>query len=142
MKEKEWINVAAAIIIREEDGKYFITQRLPHEHNALKWEFNGGKFKESEDPKVCLKRELKEEVGIKINVNELYCVVEHIYDEGTGKEKRIRLHAYLCDYISGEPQKIGIYNFAWVTIEEMKDYDFSEADLEIVSKLRQDFLKK
>lgn len=142
--KKGWIDVAVAIIVKKEEGKdlYFITQRKPEEHNRLKWEFNGGKIKEGEDLKVCLARKVREKTGLIIKVNELYCIVEHVYDEGTNQEKRIKLLAYLCDYISGEPKRIGINDYAWVSIEEMENYDFSEADLAIVSKLRKDFLKK
>ena len=125
------ILVTAAII--EDNGKFLITQRPKDTHNALRWEFPGGKLNFGEDPRVCLEREIKEELGITIKADELFEYSSHIY----GGEKHIVLIAFLCTFIHGNIQKKEINNYAWVTPEEMEKYDITEADLPFIEKLKQ-----
>jgi 8-oxo-dGTP diphosphatase len=121
--------VTAAII--EHQGKILITQRKPNKNQALKWEFPGGKIEEGETPKECLAREIKEELDIDIKVNDIFEVVHHKYEKIT-----ILLLAYKCSYNSGILKTVDCNNFMWVTLDEMKKYDFAEADIEIVEKLK------
>lgn len=55
--EKVQLIVTAAII--EKEGKFLLTKRLAEKHNGNRWEFPGGKIEFGEDPKSCLKREMK-----------------------------------------------------------------------------------
>ena len=54
------IVVTCALI--EQDDKYLLTQRPADKHNGGRREFPGGKVEAGEDPKDCLKREIKEEL--------------------------------------------------------------------------------
>ncbi len=125
------ILVTAAII--EKDRKYLITQRPKDKHNGLRWEFPGGKINFGEDPRECLQREIKEELGIIIKANEILEYSSHIYNG----EKHIILIAFKCKFISGKIKKIEINNFAWVSLKDMKNYDITEADLPFIEKLKQ-----
>src|SRR5262245_62291771 len=62
------IDVVAAII--RKDGEILITQRLDNVHLARFWEFPGGKVELGESFEVELEREIQEELGIKIRVND------------------------------------------------------------------------
>jgi 8-oxo-dGTP diphosphatase len=124
------ILVTAAII--EDNGKYLITQRPKETHNGLRWEFPGGKLDFGEDPRDCLKREIMEELGIKIKVNEILEYSSHVY----GGEKHIVLLGFKCKYLSGKIKKIKINDFIWVTLKEMSKYDITEADLPFIKKLK------
>lgn len=127
---KQPVLVTASII--ERDGKYLITQRPMHTNNAGRWEFPGGKLNFGEDLRLCLEREINEELGIKIKAKHIFEYSSHVY----GEDKHIVLLAFHCDYISGEIQKQEIADFAWVSAEEMKNFDITEADLPFIEALK------
>ncbi|OGM01610.1 hypothetical protein A3K72_01515 [Candidatus Woesearchaeota archaeon RBG_13_36_6] len=121
-------------IIRR-DNKMLIAQRLPKSTNALKWEFPGGGFELGEDHRKALVREIKEELGVKIRVKQIYEVVSHTYDFGKNKEIYILIMYFLADYAGGEPKKIRVNDFRWVTKQEIKQFDFCDADKAVVDKI-------
>jgi len=124
------ILVTAAII--KNKNKYLITQRQKDKHNGLRWEFPGGKLNFGEDPRQCLEREIQEELGIKIKAEEILEYSSHIYNN----EKHIVLLAFICEFISGEIEKKEINDFTWISLEEMKKYDITEADLPFIERLK------
>ena len=125
------ILVTAAII--EKQGKFLITQRPKDKHNGLRWEFPGGKIDFGEDPRQCLEREIKEELGIKIKAKNIIEYSSHVY----GQDKHIVLIAFNCQFISGEIKKLEINDFAWVSLKDMSKYDITEADLPFIEKLKE-----
>lgn len=128
---KEIILVTAAII--KKNGKYLITQRPPGGHLALKWEFPGGRVEFGEDPKESLKREIKEELGINIDVLSLFDYSSFVYDN----EKHIILLAFSCWMFPGRIRKIGINDYKWVTLKKIAKYDFCGADILLIKKLQE-----
>ena len=89
------INVTCAIIVKE--NKVLVVQRSEKMKLPLKWEFPGGKIEENESEIDCIKREIKEELNIEINViKKLSC---SIYDYGTFK---INLIPFIVNHIIGE----------------------------------------
>ena len=58
--------VVGGLIYQNE--KILICQRKEEGDHPLKWEFPGGKLKDSENNKEALKRELKEELNINVSV--------------------------------------------------------------------------
>jgi len=126
---KSPILVMAAII--EDKGKYLITQRPKDVHNAERWEFPGGKVDFGEDPRYALVREIEEEIGIKIEADDILELSSHVYDE----KKHIVLVACLCKYVSGKVKKKEIKDFKWVKPDKMMDFDMTEADLPFIKRL-------
>ena len=64
------ITVVAALI--KNDNRFLIAKRATGDENVLgKWEFPGGKVEAGEDEKHAIEREIKEELGIDIEENEL-----------------------------------------------------------------------
>ena len=122
------ILVAAGLIYR--DGKLLIAQRLPGCHGALKWEFPGGKVEADEDPRECLIREVREELGIAIRVESIVESVFHRYPE-----RSVLLLFYRCAWESGEPRAIECAAFDWADPAALSRYDFLEADLEFIRRL-------
>lgn len=127
------ILVTAGLI--KKDGKLLIAQRPPAKHGALKWEFPGGKVEEDEDPRACLAREIREEMGIEIRVGNIVETVFHRYPD-----RSVLLLFYHCTWLSGEPQAIECAAFAWVDPSELPAYDFLEADLDFIEKLSRGIL--
>jgi 8-oxo-dGTP diphosphatase len=124
------ITVIAGII--ELNGKILIAQRKADDHLAYKWEFPGGKLEPNETPEQCIVRELCEELDIQTRCDTLVGTSIWTY-QGVSFE----LHAYRVHYLSGS---FSLYDHAaiqWVSIEEMDAYDFAEADLPIVQKLKE-----
>ena len=88
-------DVVAAIIIK--DDKYFIAQRNRNKHMGLSWEFPGGKVEIGETFEIALKREIKEELNIDINI------IKKLGEENYKADKiNVKLHYFICSHISGE----------------------------------------
>jgi len=128
--KKELLVVTAAIIKKK--GKYLITQRPEGKHLARKWEFPGGIVEFGEDPKRCLKREIKEELGINIKIKELFDYSSFVYNN----KRHIILLAFLCDFLSDKIKNIGIKNYKWVNPKEMNNYNFCKADILLIKKIK------
>ncbi|HZK52747.1 MAG TPA: (deoxy)nucleoside triphosphate pyrophosphohydrolase [Desulfosporosinus sp.] len=121
--------VTAAIIIK--GNKVLIAQRAPDENLAGKWEFPGGKTEQGETPQECLKREIREELEVDIEVLNFFGESIFAYHSGT-----IKLMAYWCKWISGEYTLNVHSNLAWVNRQELYLYDFAPADIPLVEKLK------
>jgi 8-oxo-dGTP diphosphatase len=120
--------VTAAAMIK--DGKVLIAQRQAGSHMEFRWEFPGGKLEPDETLEECIIREIKEELDMEIEVEDIYKVVEFKYEE-----KDILLLCYLCRVLKGEGRKIECNDFKWVEKAELSNYEFVPADLPIVEKL-------
>ena len=121
--------VTAAIILKE--NKVLIAQRAPGENSAGKWEFPGGKLEPGETPKECLKREIREELDIEIEVLDFFDESIYAYHSGT-----IKLMAFWCQWISGDFTLHVHSNLAWVNRDELDLYGFAPADIPLVEKLK------
>ena len=121
--------VVAALIWK--DRKILICQRTKHQPMPLKWEFPGGKIEEGEQPRDALRRELDEELGIAATIGDEVSRIEHKYPSGHAIELRFfDVHAY-----SGELENRIFKEIVWVSPEGLPQYDFLEADLELVQHL-------
>ena len=125
---KKSTHVVAAII--KKDAQFLIVQRNKNKHLGLKWEFPGGKVNANEEFEEALKREIKEELNISINI------YEKIAEEGYKDEKiDIILHYYLCSQKNGTIKLNEHENLAWVEKKNFKKYNFAEGDGNILSSL-------
>jgi len=128
VKDCQIIEVAAGLIFHE--GKLLITQRRPHDHLGGLWEFPGGKREPTETFQQCLRRELKEELGIDVEVGELFDQITHSYPERT-----VHLKFYRCRWIACEPQAIACAAVAWARPGELAQYVFPAADARLLIRL-------
>ena len=124
--------VTAGIII--DNNKILIAQRGANEKLAGKWEFPGGKIELDETPQECLKREIKEELEVDIEVGDY--LGESIYTYPNGE---INLIAYFATVVDGDI-KLSVHDkIEWITIGEIDEYDFAAADIYFVEKLKEVF---
>ncbi|MEW6035795.1 MAG: (deoxy)nucleoside triphosphate pyrophosphohydrolase [Candidatus Micrarchaeota archaeon] len=124
--------VVAALIRR--GGKVLVAQRradCPRE--PLKWEFPGGKVESDEEPEEALAREIMEELGVRITVGELYC-----RSASTKGGTRVELLTYEARLGEGEPQALGCRDLKWAGAAELGSFDWAEADLPVVAKIKGD----
>jgi 8-oxo-dGTP diphosphatase len=131
MVDEEMDVVAAAII---NDGKVLITQRKTGSHMADKWELPGGKVEKGEKPQQAVVREIREELGFEVQAERIFNRDEHIYNVD-GKKRRVKLITFLCSIQSGEPKCIGCQSFRWIRPQELKKYDFADADKDVIEKI-------
>ncbi len=124
--------VTCAVII--EKGRVLATQRNEHMPHALKWEFPGGKVKEGETPESCIKREILEEVGLKILVDGPLPAVNYSYNTHT-----IRLIPFICTIGSGAISLAEHKAHRWVHFAELDELDWLDADVEVVKELQARF---
>ena len=124
------IDVVAGVI-RRDDGRILITQRLADDTLGGYWEFPGGKVEPGEELRAALARELLEEVGIKTEVGEEIHQIVHAYPD-----RDVRLYFYAARIISGEPQKLEVADLRWVTTDDLMNYQFPEADRPLLNQLR------
>ncbi len=113
--------VTAAVI--EKDGKILIAKRKRGRTLGGKWEFPGGKIEPGETPEECLKRELKEEFGIEVEIGEFISSSIFKY-----KLIPIELLAYKVKHISGNFEVREHEEIKWISREELALYDFMDAD--------------
>lgn len=102
----------------------------------LKWEFPGGKIQDGESPEECLKRELIEELGIKISVGNPRPATTHTYPTF-----RVTLYPFLCTIVSGEITLHEHNALVWLAIEELHNLDWAEADLPVIKEYQAQFEK-
>jgi len=125
------IEVAAGLIFR--DGRLLITQRPEGGHLPGRWEFPGGKCEPGETLPECLQRELREELGIEVCVGEPAETITHSYPE-----KTVKLIFFNCQLAGGEPRGMEGQSIAWVTSDELDEYEFPEADARLLEKLQRE----
>ncbi|HEX4139376.1 MAG TPA: 8-oxo-dGTP diphosphatase MutT [Candidatus Methylacidiphilales bacterium] len=124
------IDVVAGVI-RREDGRILITQRLADDTLGGYWEFPGGKVDPGEELRAALTRELREELGIETEVGAEIHQIVHAYPD-----RDVRLYFYETRIISGEPQKLEVADLRWVTLDELGEHQFPEADRPLLQQLR------
>ncbi len=127
MSARAPIVVVAAVI--ERDSRFLLGRRLEGTHLAGFWEFPGGKCDSGESHADCLRRELREELGVESEIGGELVVTEHAYPDRT-----VRLHFLRC-HIEGEPRNVLGQELRWVTRQELSTMELPEADKELVAKL-------
>lgn len=125
MKELE---IAAGVIFQ--NNKVLIGQRKFEDKFGGKWEFPGGKLESFELPEDCIIRELKEELNIVVDTLEHF--VSYVFEYSL---IRLVVHSFLIKDYMGDISLNEHEIIKWVALEELEDYDFLEADREIINTL-------
>ena len=125
------ILVAAAIVV--EGGRVLLTQRKRGTHLEGLWEFPGGKVEPDEDPKQALARELREELGIDVDVGDVVEVTFHKYEA-----KTVLLLFYRATRRAGspEPRALDVAAFDWTDQKALDPTKFPPADVAVIQKVR------
>ena len=118
-------------VISNERGEILIDRRLEVGEMGGLWEFPGGKIEDGETVEDCVKREIKEELGIDVLVRERLITIEHQYNKF-----KVTLFVHYCQYVKGIPQTIECLEVRWVNISELDRYTFPKANYEIIALLQ------
>ena len=116
---EEKIHVIAAVIKRND--KYLICQRELNDRYGGLWEFPGGKLKSNESWLNAAKRELNEELGVKVT-----SIGKNLFThEDPGS-------SYLINFIEvniqGEPTPLEHNAINWTTLENALHFDLAIND--------------
>lgn len=120
--------VTAAII--ERDGRILIARRKAGDRFGGLWEFPGGKIESGESPEQCLRRELREELGVETEVRESLGTSRYDYGDLEVELLAFRVDLLTQDFCLNDHDEI-----RWVLPEELNQYAFPEADAPIVRRL-------
>lgn len=121
--------VVAALIWDE--NRFMICQRPAHKARGSLWEFVGGKVEPGESKEEALIRECREELGVTVDVGEIFMEVTHQYPDIT-----VHLTLFSASIREGVPQKLEHQDIRWITAEEIEKFSFCPADTEILEKLK------
>ena len=121
--------VAAGVI--EKENKLLITRRPPEAHLSGFWEFPGGKKEEGESLTGCLLREIREELGIKVDIKEEILSARH-----DDPERSVQIHFFRCLWSGGEIISNG-REFQWVERASLGSFSFPPANQLLIRQLTQ-----
>lgn len=98
----------------------------------LKWEFPGGKLQAQESPASCLRREIREELGVEIRILTALPSSDWSYPDFT-----ITLHPFVCRISAGKLHLTEHRAVCWLSPEKLPTLDWAEADVPVL----QDYLR-
>ena len=129
------LEVVAAIIFFQ--NKILVTQRKFHKDTAFsyKFEFPGGKVESNEDKITALKRELLEELNLKLTNFKHFISYNYSYDLD-----KIKLHFYLS-HVKELKLALKVHEaYKLVTVKQLTQLDWLAADYEVIKKLQSKYL--
>ena len=127
------VNVVAAIIFH--NHKILAAQRpfSSDKEISLKYEFPGGKVNKSETKINALKRELQEELNIKVEKFNYYFNSEHHY-----KKIRVKLYFYKCKLLK-LPAELRVHkSLKLLSLNQLRTVDWLAGDYAVINQLEND----
>ena len=121
------VRVVAAVI--RDNDRILATARGYGEYKGW-WEFSGGKIEEGESPKQALVREIREELGVKIEVHDLIDIIDYDYETF-----HLHMNCYWATVVRGELQLLEHEAAKWLDASNIESVDWLPADLAILPKI-------
>ncbi len=132
MGDRKVTEVVAALIWNK--GRFMACQRPAHKARGLLWEFVGGKVEPGETKAQALIRECREELAVDLSVGSVFMEVLHRYPDMT-----VHLTLFHAVIAEGIPQMLEHNDIRWIAPNEIPQYDFCPADVEILERIRREF---
>ena len=129
------LEVVAAIIFIK--NKILVTQRKFNKNTAFsyKYEFPGGKVENNEDKITALKRELMEELNLKITSFKHFTSYNYSYDIN-----EIKLNFFLSNITELKITLKVHESYKLVTVEQLSQLDWLAADYRAIEMLQKKYL--
>jgi 8-oxo-dGTP diphosphatase len=125
------LQVVAAVIERS-NRRFLIGQRRRGDTSPLKWEFPGGKVRTGETFEQALTRELREELGVTLTKSVEIASVRHHY---AANPEELEIHFFAAEFAEPDVSPNAFEQIAWVLPRELSDYDFLQANRELIANL-------
>lgn len=122
---KKIVSVVGALI--EDDGRYLVCQRHADDTFGSRWEFPGGKVEQGEGKRQALVREIREELGVDIEVIALAGIYEDAMPHLT-----LRFFLYRCSIVRGVPESRECQDMRMATLPELRAMDLTPVDKKAV----------
>ena len=120
--------IEAVVAVIEKDGRILIQKRPAGGLLGDLWEFPGGKVEPGESLTAALRREVREELGVKIEDIRRLTTVQHAYTHF-----QVTLHAFTCK-IRDPHFKTGPRH-RWITLASIRKYPLPSGSVKIVDFL-------
>ena len=117
------VEVAVAIVFDATKERVLICKRKPDAVLGGYWELPGGKRGEREVLAECARREVREEVGIEVEVVGQLAAIEHAYPHAL-----VRLTPFVCRHVAGIVELLAVAEAKWVLPAEVAGYRFPAAN--------------
>ena len=131
MQRKKSFQIDVGIACIYKNGKYLVQTRPEGKSFVGLFEFPGGKREKGESFKKCVKREVKEEIGVEISVDSFF------YEEVCSfKKVKLRLRFYLATIKKGEPRSMEKQELKWLASEEFFTEKFLPTNHKVLKKLQ------
>tara|TARA_Y100000589_G_scaffold212910_1_gene200757 strand:+ start:554 stop:949 length:396 start_codon:yes stop_codon:yes gene_type:complete len=129
------LEVVAAIIFFE--NKILVTQRKFHKNTAFsyKYEFPGGKVENNEEKITALRRELMEELNLKITSFKHFASYNYSYNIN-----KIKLNFFLSNVTELKITLKVHKTYKLVTVKQLSQLDWLAADYKVVKMLQSKYL--
>ena len=123
-------HVQAAIALIERRGRYLICRRRPGDFLGGYWEFPGGKREPGESWEACLRRELREELGVAVRALKPFGGLRYRYAKGP-----IVFKVFRCAIARGRPRPLAAAALRWVPPRRLIRYRFPPANRPLITHL-------
>jgi 8-oxo-dGTP diphosphatase len=123
------IEVSAGIIV--DAGRVLVCRRRSDQPHPSQWEFPGGKREPGESMPECLRRELREELGIEAEVGAEVWRTDYVYPG----RALVRLVFFLVVAYRGTIENRVFAEARWAAVDALAQLDFLEADRELIERL-------
>ena len=127
----KYLRVAAGIL-RDDNGRVLITERVGGGPFQGMWEFPGGKIGAGESAAQALARELAEELGIEIAATEHFMHIEHDYPD-----RSVSIDFFVVSEWKNEPAGLEGQALRWVPTASLADQNLLPADVPVIEALQQ-----
>ncbi len=119
-------------VIGDGKGRVLVQQRPTDAMLGGLWEFPGGKAEPGEALPDACRREVREELGVEVEVGEPLDRIGHAYSHF-----KITLHAFRCRIASGAPVHHAGQPIRWVAVEDLAGLAFPRANRRLIDGLRE-----
>jgi len=120
-----------AVGVVSDGERVLITRRAESGMLGGLWEFPGGKIQPTERARAACEREIREEVGLRVEVVARIARVRHAYTHLV-----VDIDVFHCHYRGGDVVLEGATDYRWITLDQTGDYAFPKANHKFLPAVR------